>query len=144
MLITALLPCLLLLALFRPLKHWLFAVHAALLASISFGMDYFGFARGAFTPHTIALALAAHIMLINTIVYCAYGYDKRQARHGGWRVPEATLHALSFIGGSVGAYVGQSVFRHKTKKTSFRMVHYAVTGVQIALLLALFAVAKGW
>ena len=54
--------------------------------------------------------------------FALYGIDKRQARHDGWRVPEAVLHGLALIGGVIGAWAGRAVFRHKTQKPAFTLV----------------------
>jgi uncharacterized membrane protein YsdA (DUF1294 family) len=54
--------------------------------------------------------------------FAMYGIDKRQARGGGWRVPEAVLHGLALIGGVVGAWAGRSFFHHKTSKPMFTVV----------------------
>lgn len=54
--------------------------------------------------------------------FAMYGIDKRQAEHGGWRVPEALLHGLALIGGVLGAWAGRAVFRHKTQKPVFTVV----------------------
>ncbi len=51
--------------------------------------------------------------------FAAYGVDKWQATHGGWRIPEVVLHGLALIGGVVGAWAGRAVFRHKTQKPVF-------------------------
>ena len=54
--------------------------------------------------------------------FALYGIDKRQAEHGGWRVPEALLHGLALIGGVVGAWAGRTFFRHKTQKPALTVV----------------------
>ena len=54
---------------------------------------------------------------ITAIIF--YGFDKMQAKRSGRRVPEVVLHALSLIGGSIGALLGMVVFHHKTRKPQF-------------------------
>jgi uncharacterized membrane protein YsdA (DUF1294 family) len=54
--------------------------------------------------------------------FAMYGIDKRQAREGGWRVPEMVLHGLALSGGVIGAWAGRAFFRHKTQKPVFRVV----------------------
>lgn len=54
--------------------------------------------------------------------FALYGIDKRQARAGGWRVPEAVLHALALMGGVLGAWAGRAVFHHKTQQRVFLIV----------------------
>lgn len=74
----------------------------------------------------LAVALVA---VYNLVVFCIYGYDKRCAIKDKWRVPEKVLIGLAFLGGSVGAYLGMTVFRHKTKHTKFTVL------VPLALLI---------
>jgi uncharacterized membrane protein YsdA (DUF1294 family) len=56
------------------------------------------------------------------VAFAAYGFDKRAAIRGGWRVPEAALHGLALVGGVIGAWAGRVVFRHKTHKPMFLVV----------------------
>jgi uncharacterized membrane protein YsdA (DUF1294 family) len=67
---------------------------------------------------TVALAYAALTLL--TLVL--YGWDKLQARRGGRRVPETTLHLSALVGGFAGAWLGMRAFRHKTQKPRFALV----------------------
>lgn len=69
------------------------------------------------------------LVVINLIAFFMYGIDKAKAKRGAWRIPEATLLGIAFFGGSVGAFLGMRVFRHKTKHTRF------VIGVPAMLIL---------
>jgi uncharacterized membrane protein YsdA (DUF1294 family) len=60
------------------------------------------------------------VLAINLLAFLVCGYDKLCARNGWRRVPEARLLALAFFGGCIGTWFAMSVFRHKTRKTSFR------------------------
>lgn len=53
--------------------------------------------------------------------FASYWWDKRRARLGGDRIPEATLHMLDAFGGWPGGLLAQRSFRHKTRKTSFQI-----------------------
>lgn len=53
--------------------------------------------------------------------FSAMGYDKRQAQKKGARISEKTLWLLACVGGGIGAYLGMQVFRHKTRRTAFRV-----------------------
>lgn len=55
----------------------------------------------------------------NALVFGIYGWDKRAARNGEWRVQESTLLLLAFAGGGAGALVAQKLLRHKTLKPPF-------------------------
>ena len=61
-----------------------------------------------------------YLLVVNVLTFVVYGIDKRKARRGRWRVPEATLLVLAAAGGSVGAWVAMQLFRHKTQKKKFR------------------------
>lgn len=60
------------------------------------------------------------VALINLATFLIWGWDKRCARLDRRRVPEKTLLGWAFATGWIGAWVGVSTFRHKTKKWSFR------------------------
>ena len=70
----------------------------------------------------VLILVVALVAVYNLVVFCVYGYDKRCAIRNKWRVPEKVLLGLAFLGGSLGAYLGMSVFRHKTKHTRFTVL----------------------
>ena len=77
------------------------------------------------------------IIVINIITFFVYGLDKLKAVNHWWRVPEAALLGLAVAGGSVGAYLGMQVFRHKTLKPLFRFGVPAILLVQAAVVFAM-------
>ncbi|MEN6575023.1 MAG: DUF1294 domain-containing protein [Phycisphaerales bacterium] len=77
--------------------------------------------------------LYAGLIGVNAITLLSYGYDKRQARNGGTRAPEAVLHLVALFGGSPAALVGQELFRHKTRKLAFRLVLVPIFLLQAGL-----------
>ncbi|PWK14907.1 DUF1294 domain-containing protein [Tumebacillus permanentifrigoris] len=60
--------------------------------------------------------------VLNVYSFVLMGYDKRQAKRHGRRVPERTLFLLSFVGGCIGISLGMEKFRHKTQHKSFRIL----------------------
>jgi uncharacterized membrane protein YsdA (DUF1294 family) len=64
--------------------------------------------------------------------------NKRKARKRKWRISEETLIWLSIIGGSIGALVGMSFFRHKTQKRKFILGIPAILLVQVVLFCYFF------
>lgn len=75
--------------------------------------------------------LAWFIAAINLLTFAVWGFDKYRARTGGWRVPETNLLLLCALTGCIGAWVGVSVFRHKTQKTAFRIKLVLATAVNL-------------
>ncbi|MFK7842671.1 MAG: DUF1294 domain-containing protein [Sphingorhabdus sp.] len=70
-------------------------------------------------------------LLINGWTFILFGWDKIQAEKFQWRVSEATLLRLALFGGSLGAYAGRALFRHKTRKQSFGARLQAIAMVQL-------------
>lgn len=63
-----------------------------------------------------------YVLLIwNSIVFILFGADKYKAKKGHWRIPEKFLLWCAFLFGSVGAFCGMKVFRHKTLHNKFRI-----------------------
>jgi uncharacterized membrane protein YsdA (DUF1294 family) len=81
--------------------------------------------------------LLCWLAAVNVVAFGYYGYDKRRATGSQSRVPEVVLHALALGGGTLGAYAGMRVFRHKTVKGSFRIVFWTIAVLQVGLLAAL-------
>jgi len=73
----------------------------------------------------------------SVVTFCAYGWDKLQAKRDAWRVPEKTLHALALVGGFVGGWVGMFLFRHKTRKPVFKVILAASTVIWVAIWILL-------
>lgn len=61
----------------------------------------------------------AYLAVINIFGFAIFGYDKRCAVLHRWRVPEKTLFLIAVLGGSIGAYAGMKIFRHKTRRRKF-------------------------
>jgi uncharacterized membrane protein YsdA (DUF1294 family) len=61
-----------------------------------------------------------YIIGINTFAFFIMGYDKRMAQNKKRRIPERHFFWYAFIGGSVGAFIGMRVYRHKTQHRSFQ------------------------
>lgn len=60
--------------------------------------------------------------------------DKRRARRGRGRVPEAVFHALALLGGWPGALLGFLAVRHKTSKPRFLAPFLLCAGANGVLL----------
>ena len=67
-------------------------------------------------------------------------WDKRKASQHEWRVAEATLYILGFLGGAIGIFGGMFRFRHKTRKRSFQVI--AVLGLVVSLIIFWFVATQ--
>ncbi|WP_210468654.1 DUF1294 domain-containing protein [Sporosarcina sp. 6E9] len=86
---------------------------------------------------TVALICIA---VMSVWTFAAMGYDKRQSKRKGQRVPEKNLWLLAMLGGGIGAYFGMQLFRHKTRHTSFRIGFLMLAILYGVLILYLFGV----
>ena len=67
-------------------------------------------------------------------------HDKSAARKGAWRVPEATLMGIGFIGGALPMLITMKLIRHKTRHIKFMVglpleiiLHVAIIVVAVYL-----------
>ena len=79
------------------------------------------------------IAYGAFIFLMSLVAFILYGADKRKAKKGAWRIPEAVLLNFGFFGGAIGAIIGMKAFRHKTKHWYFWFFNILGLIWQIAL-----------
>ena len=77
--------------------------------------------------------IMAYLAIMNLIGISLMMIDKRRAIRHAWRIPEKMLFLSAILGGSVGARIGMSVFRHKTKHKSFTI------GIPVIFLVELAA-----
>lgn len=80
--------------------------------------------------------LIAYLVVANLVSFAMVGIDKQQARAGQRRISERALLTSAAVSGTVGAWVGMSVFRHKTAKRSFQVSMVAVTALDVAVVVA--------
>ena len=70
-----------------------------------------------------------YLLVINILAFVCYGLDKLKAKRNARRISERALLLLALVGGSVGAWLGMLLWRHKTKHAIFSV------GVPVMLLL---------
>ena len=101
--------------------------------------------NGDFGAHWLARIYFWATVLFSLAAFVLYGWDKRQARRDGRRIPEKTLHRLALAGGWPGAVLGQQFFRHKTQKFSFRLKAGVILCVHfLVVLYAMRAFLLNW
>lgn len=124
-----------LLALLRPLqKNNFYILHSAIVVLSAYYIETHYFKCTPFVPKTFLLFLVFQLVSINLVTVLAYYVDKRAARKGAWRVPEANLHTLEFLGGWPGALLAQKIFRHKTRKQSYQTSFMLVVAFELAII----------
>lgn len=83
-------------------------------------------------------SILTYAAAINFVAFLLYGVDKRNAIHDCRRIPEKTLLGIAAIGGSLGAYAGMQVFRHKTRKPKFYLGVPFILAVQAVVLIYIY------
>lgn len=83
-------------------------------------------------------ALGLYLAAVNLLAFRAFGRDKRLAQRGLRRVPEMRLLLYAALGGALGAWAGMRYFRHKTKKSLFRLLVPLLLLLHLALGMAAY------
>ena len=133
MVLTVLLLLLPPLVLLKGLRHWLYALHIAVVLVASW-LKFPSLQYPLWHEYYPYFLVLVHMISINIVTFIGYGWDKRQAKYGLWRVPEKTLHALAFMGGTLAAFAASKFFRHKTIKGQFRQMMWAVVIIQVIVV----------
>ena len=80
--------------------------------------------------------ILSYLLIVNAAGFLLMLADKYKAKKNLWRIPEKTLLGVALVGGSLGAYAGMRLFRHKTKHPQFY--------IGIPLIMALQIMAAGY
>lgn len=86
------------------------------------------------------ICLFVYLLAVNIVGFALMGSDKKKAKKGAWRIPEATLFLAAILGGSIGSILGMQVFRHKTQHWYFKYGMPAILILQLAF--AAFIILK--
>ncbi len=78
--------------------------------------------------------LLVYLLIINIISFICMFTDKQRAIKHKWRISEYTLICLAIVGGSFGILLGMYTFRHKTKKSKFKIGIPFIIFIQILFL----------
>jgi len=80
-------------------------------------------------------AIVYYLIGINVIAFLVYGIDNWKAKKSLWRIRETALLGLAVLGGSIGAWLGMKVWRHKTMHKKFKYGIPLILIAQIAIVL---------
>lgn len=82
----------------------------------------------------LPLWLPALYLVMSVVAFAAYGVDKSAAKANRRRTSEQALLMLGLLCGWPGAVVAQQMFRHKTRKRSFRRMFWLTVVLNVAML----------
>lgn len=86
----------------------------------------------------ISITIVVILLVVNFIAFIMYGIDKRKAKKEAYRISEAMLLLIAGLGGSIGALMAMTVFRHKTQHKSFTLGVPGMLLAQIILAVGLY------
>ncbi|KPQ04956.1 MAG: putative membrane protein [Rhodobacteraceae bacterium HLUCCA12] len=89
---------------------------------------------------SFGVVVLSYLFVTNALAWLAFAHDKRAAISGSRRIPEDRLLAIAFLGGSLGAKLGQLLLRHKIRTEPFRQQLNGIIAVQVLALAALWAI----
>lgn len=67
----------------------------------------------------IAKLIIIYFCVISFVAVIMTLADKRAAKKGAWRIPEATLMTVGLFGGALAMYITMRAIRHKTRHMKF-------------------------
>lgn len=85
--------------------------------------------------------IAILYLVLSTVTFIIYWFDKRQAKKAEQRISERTLHIFALIGGWPGAALAQQLLRHKSHKRPFRIIFWFTLMANLALFITLLSPA---
>ena len=86
----------------------------------------------------IYLIIAGVLLIWNLCTFILYAVDKSRAKNNKWRISEATLVGVAFLMGALGAFLGMSLLRHKTKHIKFKVLVPVALVINVAVVVGLF------
>lgn len=84
-----------------------------------------------------------YLLGINISAFLIYGLDKFKAQRQLWRIPEITLLLVALLGGSLGAWLGMKVWRHKSKHLLFSLGLPLILALQLVWIGYLYVLRQG-
>ncbi|CAG0952239.1 hypothetical protein METP3_00281 [Methanosarcinales archaeon] len=90
------------------------------------------------------MVLIIELIILNTVLqivpFLIYGTDKLFAKLGFSRISEKTLLSITFFFGIIGSIAAMKIFKHKTKKNSFRHNFAVIALLRIIVLVYLYLI----
>ena len=81
--------------------------------------------------------MALYVCALSLLTLVLFAIDKRRAARGRRRVSERNLLLLSLLGGAPGGLLGMWLFRHKSRRWTFRILLPLFAVGQVALVYTL-------
>lgn len=106
------------------------------LMRVALVLAYIGLLGWAIKRGLLPFEFAFVPAIMSIVAYLAYAADKHFAQRGHWRIPEANLHLLELLSGWPGALLSQRVLRHKSRKTSYRVVFWMMVLLNLVATVA--------
>ncbi len=85
---------------------------------------------------------AVYFALISVVTAIVTAADKYKAKKGSFRISEATLFVLAFLGGALSEYLTMRLIRHKTLHKRFMLGLPAIILLQMTALILLIIFIK--
>jgi uncharacterized membrane protein YsdA (DUF1294 family) len=102
--------------------------------SIAFAVLFMAVIGGLAARGLVPPAIPVFYAAASVAAAVAYRLDKSAAERNAWRTSERMLHVIAVLGGWPGALVAQEVFRHKSRKLSFRFVLWTTVALNCGAL----------
>ena len=84
-----------------------------------------------------------YFAVVTLVAFAMMGIDKRKAKKGAFRIPEASLFLSALLGGSIGSTAVMLVFHHKTNHWYFQAFMPLITLFQATALLTALLMKAG-
>jgi len=110
------------------------ALNGVNMFAIGFALLFMGVVGALAVRGLVPAAVPVFYTAASVAAAIAYRLDKSAAERNAWRTSERMLHFMAVIGGWPGALVAQEVFRHKSRKRSFRLVLWTTVALNCGAL----------